>query len=634
MSHRPDLNPALMALERHNLVTGGTSGRDSVRLTGGAVLLAAALMGSQPQAAQADAAQTNQIAMPAVMDPSQADLYRRIFRLQHRAEWITAERETTRLADRRLLGHVLAHRYLTPNSGRASFLALADWLQRYADHPDAPAIHALAERRRPSGNTQRLRQPINTGARAILEIEDDLAASAGEFAIQESTALPRDVIARASNHAARAIARIRARVRVGDVAAAIDVLYESEAARTLTVLQADHMRAQIAQLMFAQDNDVSALAMAQSVVERSGDKVPRALWVAGLVHVKRGEHAIAAEQFEAMALSSAAQSWDISAGAFWAARMNARLDLTQKVDRFLRLAADQSRTFYGVLAARRLDRTVRFDLALPPLLTRDVQILLRVPIGARALALMQIGEDARAESELRRLYIANDPQLARLLLPFATRANMAQLTLRLARDLAANGGGSHFAAFYPMPHWRPDGGYSIDPALVFAVMRQESAFNPRAVSSAGARGLMQLMPDTAEEVAGATLAYDPSKLFDPRVNIAIAQRYMTRLLDHDAVRGDLIRLAAAYNGGPANLSRWLQARIDCVDDPLLFVETLPSPETRNFIVRVLFNYWVYQAQLGRHTSSLDQLAFGEWPNYVGPGGFETREARAVVDASP
>lgn len=598
------------------------------------MLLAAALMGTQPNAALADSAPASQSALPAVLDQSQADLYRRIFRLQHRGEWLHAERETMRLADRRLLGHVLAHRYLAHNSGRASFAALADWLQRYADHPDAPAIHALAERRRPSGNTRRLRQPINNGARAIMEIEDDLAASAGDFATQESSALPRDVVASASNRAARAMARIRARVRAGDASAAIDALYEAEAARALTALQADHMRAQIAQLMFAQGNEASALAMAHSALHRSGHKVPRALWVAGLVHVKRGEHAIAAEQFEAMALSSHAQSWDISAGAFWAARMNARLDLTQKVDRFLRLAADQSRTFYGVLAARRLDRTVRFDLALPPLLARDVQILLRVPIGARALALMQIGEDARAESELRRLYVANDPQLARLLLPFASRANMAQLTLRLARDLAANGGGSHFAAFYPMPHWRPDGGYSIDPALVFAVMRQESAFNPRAVSSAGARGLMQLMPDTAEEVAGANLADDPRKLFDPHINIAIAQRYMTRLLDHSAVRGDLIRLAAAYNGGPANLARWLQVRNDSTDDPLLFVEALPSPETRNFIVRVLFNYWVYQAQLGRHTSSLDQLAFGEWPNYVGPGGFETREARAVVDASP
>jgi soluble lytic murein transglycosylase-like protein len=586
----------------------------------------------QPHNAQANGGERQLPALPAVLEPGQAEIYRRIFRLQHRGEWTAAEREIARLNDRRLVGHVLAHRHLAPSSGRASFVALADWLQRYADHPDAPVIHAMAERRRPAGNAMRLRLPVNPGARAVLEIEDDLAASAADLGMQDATTLPRDVIAGASDRAARVIARIRARVRGGQTAEALAALHEGEAARALSGLQADHMRVQIAQLMFAQDDEDGAVAMARAALGRSGQKVPRAHWVAGLVHVKRGEHAIAAEHFEAMALSPSARSWDVSAGAFWAARMNARLDLTQKVDRFLRLAADQPRTFYGVLAARRLDHTVRFDLALPPLLSRDVQTLLRVPIGARALALMQIGEDARAESELRRLYVGNDVQLARLLLPFAARANMAQLTLRLARDLAANGGGSHFITFYPLPHWQPAGGYSVDPALVFAVMRQESAFNPRATSSAGARGLMQLMPGTAEEMAD-ELTDAPLRLFDPNLNIALAQRYMNRLLDHDSVRGDLIRLAAAYNGGPANLARWLQARHDCVDDPLLFVEALPSPETRNFIVRVLFNYWVYQAQLGRHTTSLDQLAFGEWPSYVGPGGFETRQARALVDES-
>ena len=94
----------------------------------------------------------------------------------------------------------------------------------------------------------------------------------------------------------------------------------------------------------------------------------------------------------------------------------------------------------------------------------------------------------------------------------------------------------------------------------------------------------------------------------------MGQLYIAHLLRNDLVRGDLFRLAAAYNGGPGNLNKW-QRKMDFKDDPLMFIESLPSRETRLFIERVLTNLWIYRLRLGQDAPSLDGIASGDWPLY-------------------
>ena len=84
-------------------------------------------------------------------------------------------------------------------------------------------------------------------------------------------------------------------------------------------------------------------------------------------------------------------------------------------------------------------------------------------------------------------------------------------------------------------------------------------------------------------------------------------------------------LAVAYNGGPGNLRKW-RAKIDDGGDPLLFIETIPSRETRNFVERVLANFWIYRMRLGQATPSLDLVAGGSWSPYV---SFDDGEPAAV-----
>jgi soluble lytic murein transglycosylase-like protein len=94
----------------------------------------------------------------------------------------------------------------------------------------------------------------------------------------------------------------------------------------------------------------------------------------------------------------------------------------------------------------------------------------------------------------------------------------------------------------------------------------------------------------------------------------LGQAYVAHLSRDAEIGPNLFRMVAAYNFGPGNLRRW-ERRADHGDDPLLFIESLPSRETRDFIERVLANMWVYRARFGQAAPSLDALAAGEWPGY-------------------
>ena len=129
---------------------------------------------------------------------------------------------------------------------------------------------------------------------------------------------------------------------------------------------------------------------------------------------------------------------------------------------------------------------------------------------------------------------------------------------------------------------------------------------------------MQLMPRTAGFVAGDwrfhRTASSLGTLYKPEINLMLGQKYIKILLSDKKINGDLFLMAAAWNGGPGNLNKWL-SNTDHMDDPLFFIESIPSRETRIFIEKVLANLWIYRDRLGQPTPSLDAIAAGQWPIY-------------------
>lgn len=542
--------------------------------------------------------QSRDARLPEVLSERDVELYQKIFTAQEKGQWAVADKAIKELKDPLLMGHVLAQRLLHENH-KVQPKEIKDWLAHYADHPDAKKIGELGGKRG-KGKAPYFAQSGHDGT-AFTGAYNGM----GELGRGQQRAKAEGLASKARNL-----------IRKGNVKAA-KTLLESKEAGHLPAGELDRLRADFGTLLYGRNLDDQALEWAGKAAARSGHLIPDAHWTSGLAAYRLGRYAEAAKHFEKVGVHKHGSPWARSGGAFWAARAHLKAGEPAEVNRWLIEAINHPRTFYGLLAKRWLGDAMGLDWRPPPLGDQDLSKLTGVPAAKRALALVQVGLDNVAERELRGLYARLPAEMGRPILAVALRANMPGLAMRLGTALAREGFGPFDVTAYPLPAWMPEEGYRIDRALIYAIIRQESGFNPKAESRAGAKGLMQVMPRTAAFVAGdSSLRNKKNKaLFDPSRNVAVGQDYAEMLLNDNLVGGNLFFLAAAWNGGPGNTSKWLRS-VKHDDDPLLFIESIPARETRNFIERVLANLWIYRDRMGQPIPSLDALAAGDWPLYM------------------
>jgi soluble lytic murein transglycosylase len=549
--------------------------------------------------------------LPTVLSPSEASRLRRVFEHQTAGDFAAASRETERLEDRRLLGQVLAHRWLQPGA-QPMPAELQAWLSRYGDHPDAPRIHALLGRLLPRGAAL---PPVPVGAESLspgLSLTPEERDPPSAAAVTRNPALERAV---------------RERTQAGNVDAALGLV---ERARGMTPGYAARLRADIALVLFRRGEDARALRIADEGA-RMGS--PAAAFAAGLAAWGTGGFDTALPFFERAARSSEATPALRSAAAFWTARAAIRARRPELYTPWMMQAAQESRTFYGLVARRSLGLPANFAWEGELAGDADLAPVAETAGGWRALALLQIGQPARAEAELRLLWsqARNHPGLVRAMLGVATVAGLDGLSSQLAAASQSVDGRPRDFARYPLPRLQPQGGFRVDPALLYAIALQESRFDAGAVSPAGARGLMQMLPTTASHVTGDPSWREPEtaqRLNEPGLSLDLGQRYVHHLARMDGVEGNLIRLLAAYNAGPGNLLKWLPVH-GHRDDPFLFIEAIPLDETRTYLHRVLAYSWIYASRLGVPSRSLDQIAAGEFPRFAG-----TEEVTAMLRRGP
>ncbi|GAB6052099.1 lytic transglycosylase domain-containing protein [Magnetospira thiophila] len=548
----------------------------------------------------------NPTAMPSVLGEADVTRYREIFQLQKTARWSAADKRIAELENPVLMGHVLAQRYLHPTGYRSKFQELSDWMDRYADLPQAKTIYKLAVQRRPK-NWKWPSKPLGESRLDGVQITRSDA----------DKPLPRrSGLSDKDRQRAGQIERLtKNRLRHGYTKSAKRLLDTDEARKLLSNAEYDSLAAALGMAYLGDGREQWAYDWASKAAGRSGKRVPSAHWIAGLAAWHLGKLDLAADHFASVIDSRYADDSLKSAAAFWAARAALVGGAPEKVNERLRQAAEHPRSFYGLLALGLLGEDLPFqwrggDLEDAALL--EVRDSLS---GQRVLALMQVGRQDDAEQEIRLLARRGGKDAAQQALILADRAGLAEAALRLARALYGREAPESFA--FPLPALNPKEGYSIDRALLFAIMRQESAFNADAKSHMGARGLLQLMPRTASFVAGDRKLHGTNRktLHDPDVNLELGQKYIQMLLDEPAVGGDVMRLIAAWNGGPGNLSKWMRHNRHN-DDPLLFMESIPLRETRSFVERVLTNLWIYRHRLGQDLPSLTAIAAGRWPSYI------------------
>jgi soluble lytic murein transglycosylase len=312
----------------------------------------------------------------------------------------------------------------------------------------------------------------------------------------------------------------------------------------------------------------------------------------------------AAKAHFAAAASVASTPISIARAAYWQGR--AAEAAKEDAQPFFAKAAEQPTTYYGQLA--------RVRLGLTDLPVRRASLEAAPPFerlrAAKAIRLL-------AETEARDLLFPLYKEMAQsltsetdldALAAFAASQDDARALLTVGKTAVQRGFPLDNHAFpligVPVFELRQQG--AIERPLVYAIARQESAFDPKAVSTAGAKGLMQLMPATAKATAmRAGVGWDPDRLTDAAYNARLGATHLGDLVDD--WKGSYILTIASYNAGPGNVRKWIDAYGDPRSpgiDPVDWVERIPFYETRNYVQRVLENLQVYRSRLGERATLL------------------------------
>ncbi|MGZ8370918.1 MAG: transglycosylase SLT domain-containing protein, partial [Caulobacteraceae bacterium] len=399
------------------------------------------------------------------LSPDDAALYAAAFDSAAKGDTETARQLLDRVQDKCLVGYVEFNRLMGPKV-KASFDELADWLGKFADLTGADKILSLAKKRAP-----------------------DPSAVAGYASLE--------------THQPEGQGRLYVSAR--------DAFYSGDA------------------------------KAAHSLAVATGER-----WVAGLAAFRLKNFADARYRFDQVAADADEDPWLRAAGAYWAARSEIALGRPEAAPAYLRIAARWPRSFYGMLAesqlgyepgageripAPRVERRAEEDgplikAAFTPAPHADLDgMIARDDRAKRAAALMQVGRVEEASGELKKGFLTARSE--------QERGQWVALAVELNSDSQPKGRNQppRYRDFnaddYPTPDYQPIGGYTVDRALVYALVKQESKFNPQVTSSAGAIGLMQVRPGTAADATGDnSFKYNAKPLYDPAWNLRAGQDYI------------------------------------------------------------------------------------------------------------
>lgn len=335
----------------------------------------------------------------------------------------------------------------------------------------------------------------------------------------------------------------------------------------------------------------------------SGEGFADAEWMAGWLSLRFLNNPQRAREHFSHLSENVSSPVSLSRALYWRAEAEHALNNTAEAERLLNEAARFNFTYYGQLAATRGNRTATLSLPETSRVSDDARNRFENRELVRALRLMtEVGTQRDFESIA--FYLddtLDDPMELELLSQMAREQSYTRTALRSAkaglfRNVVATN------AAYPTLELPPAirQGNRIEPALVHAIIRQESEFDPEAISSANARGLMQLIPSTAQlQARREGMSFNRASLTsDPQYNMTLGGAHLADLIDNFG--GSYVLAIAAYNAGPTNVRNWLNewgdprgSGVDVVD----WIELIPFSETRNYVQRVTENLQVYRYRL-------------------------------------
>jgi soluble lytic murein transglycosylase len=533
---------------------------------------------------------------PSVLVGKEKEAYSAIYSAIRSGNWA----EATKLIDAAPKGPMTAmaraELYLAPGSPKVEASQLQSLLQYAPYLPQAEQLERMAIKR----GAENL--PIRPGTQRFSYLGSAPKRDLPDNVNIEGISAVRDAI--------------QLSIRNDDPAGAEATL--NEKAASLSSEGLTELRYRIAWSYYIENDDNNAKRMAEMARSGSGAWAVQASWAFGLINWRLKDYTVAFQAFDQVSRNT--NSDELKAAAlFWSARAATASRQPQQVQLRLQNAAQLPETFYGLLAsetlgmepiARKQAKATKMDWA-----SLKAQENVQIAVG-----LSEIGESKLADQTLRfqaRIGGANKhSDLAKL----AGALNLPAAQLWMGH-YGPSGERQDALSRYPTPSWQPTGGWRIDPSLAFAHTLQESQFRTDVISPAGARGLMQVRPGTAGDLARSRGAsFTASDLDRPSVNLEYGQSYIEKLRDMSVVTGGLLpKIIAAYNAGPSPIARW-NTEIRDGGDPLLYVESIPYWETRGYVTIILRNYWIYEMRSGKSTGTMTGLAQYLWPSFPKANG--------------
>jgi soluble lytic murein transglycosylase len=344
--------------------------------------------------------------------------------------------------------------------------------------------------------------------------------------------------------------------------------------------------------------DADARSTLLTVVHRfpRARHAPTALFRAGIIAYAAGNYAAAAAELDSVA-ELYPQSDEGLPGLYWAARAwQRRGDVAKAQGRWRTVMAREGGSYYSVLSARRLGVPLLRDSSRSDDYPRVKDVSEAVE---RVEMLDDVGMDAEANLEYDRLFEEASKSPDRLLATAHALAagEQSARAITLGRKAVAELGPTpqNYRLLYPVAEREKldssARANSLDPALVAGLIKQESSFNPRATSPAGARGLMQLMPAVGRALAKSRgiANLETERLYDPALNIQLGTIHLRGLFRGNR---EVVQILAAYNAGESRVNRWLKKA--GASDPELFTERIPYVETRDYVRSVVRNRAFYR----------------------------------------
>lgn len=540
---------------------------------------------------------------PTVLDNSEKQTFIAIYQAIKAQKWDEAEKLIDKAPQGPMAAMARAEYYLAPNSPKVDAERLQALLQSAPYLPQAEQLAAMAKKRGADA------LPDRPGIRRFSWL---------------GGAPKRDLPANAANDGLRS--ELQVFIKNDDPASA-ERLLESKAFE-LSTDAVTELRYRVAWSYYIENDDQSARRVAALARAAGGDWATQASWVYGLASWRLKDYPAAFEAFDTVARFATNDDLK-AAGLFWSARAAMAAKQPQQVQPRMQHAAKLPETFYGLLASE--------SLGMEPIAKKAAKIskldwnaLKDQENAVLAVALTEVGQTKLADEALRHQAKIGDARQHANLAQLAGSLNLASTQFWMGH-YGPSRDQSNAMARYPMPNWEPTGGWRVTPALVYAHALQESTFRTDVISPAGARGLMQVRPGTAQDIARARGAsFVASELDRPSVNLEYGQSYLEKLRDMPSTGGLLPKVIAAYNAGPSPLSRW-NMEIRDNGDPLLFVESIPYWETRGYVSTILRNYWIYEMRENKASGSLKGLAQYLWPNF--PDGNGNVLARRMTGGS-